>query len=47
MVSTILEGIGAALVIAGATLLAPWLGFIVAGLFLIVLALAVDASRSE
>lgn len=47
MVTTILEILGGILISVGAFLLVPWLGFIVAGLCLILFALAFDASRSE
>lgn len=47
MVSTILELLGGICVIAGAWILAPWLGLIVGGSCLILFALALDASRSE
>ena len=47
MVTSILEVIGGILVAAGAWLLAPWLGLIVAGICLILFAVAADASRSE
>jgi hypothetical protein len=47
MVSTVLEVLGAALIVTGATLLAPWLGLVLAGTCLILFALAFDASRSE
>ncbi len=46
MVTSILEIVGGLLIAAGAWLLAPWLGLIVAGACLILFAVAADASRS-
>lgn len=46
MVTTILEVLGGVCIAAGAFLVAPWLGLIVAGACLILFALAFDASRS-
>lgn len=47
MVSTILEILGAILIVTGVWTVAPWLGLVLAGVSLIVFALASDASRSE
>lgn len=47
MVSTILEVLGAILIVAGVSMVAPWLGLVLAGVSLIVFALASDAPRSE
>lgn len=42
MVARIIEALGAALIVTGAAVLAPWLAFVVAGVALVLAAQAVD-----